>query len=98
MKRSWRHLKYVQTVLKNKSKDKRLPKYVRDFYERLNNRLLWHESDVEDAISEALMQGIRNPAFPDDLVGWLDDDFDFDDKYGGKNAGKNNEDEEDKKD
>lgn len=76
MKRSWPNLKYVQAVFKNKMEDKRLPQYARDFYEKLYKRLLWHESDVEDTISEILDQSIRNPAFPGDMVGWLDDDFD----------------------
>ena len=92
-RRKWRHLRYVQVVLKNRSKDKRLPKYMRDLYNKLYNRLLWHQDDVDEAITESLMQGLRNPAFPDDLVGWLDDDFDFDDTYGGKNAGKKEEDD-----
>ena len=75
-KRSWPNLKYVQKVLKNKMEDSRLPQYVRDFYEKLYKRLVWHESDVADAIVEILDQSIRNPAFPGDMVGWLDDDFD----------------------
>ena len=95
MKRHWSDLKYVMKVLKNKANDKRLPPYVRDFYQNLFQRLTWHQIDLEDAITEAQMQGLRNPAFPDDLVGWLDDDFDYDDKYGGQNAGKNDEDKED---
>ena len=76
MKRSWPNLKYVQAVLKNKMEDQRLPQYVRDWYEKLYKRLLWHESDVEDMVSEIVDQSIRNPAFPGDMVGWLDDDFD----------------------
>lgn len=31
---------------------------------------------LEQEIAEAKMVGARNPAFDDDLVGWLDDDFD----------------------
>ena len=34
----------------------------------------------EQLIWEAKNIGVRNPAFPDDLVGWLDDDFDDDDE------------------
>jgi hypothetical protein len=37
------------------------------------------EDELEQLIWEAKNIGVRNPAFPDDLVGWLDDDFDDDD-------------------
>ncbi len=30
----------------------------------------------EEALIEAKMIGLRNPAFDGDMVGWLDDDFD----------------------
>ena len=93
MKRSWRDLKYVMAVLRNKAGDTRLPPYVQKFYQNLFDRLEAHEMDLKDAIREAQMQGLRNPAFPDDLVGWLDDDFDDDDPFGG-----NKKDDEDKKD
>ena len=93
MKRSWSDLKYVMAVLRNKAKDTRLPPYVQKFYQNLFDRLEAHEMDLKAAILEAQMQGLRNPAFPDDLVGWLDDDFDDDDPFGGKKK----EDGEDKK-
>lgn len=35
---------------------------------------------IEDAITEAKRIGYRNPAFDGDMVGWLDDDFDEEDK------------------
>jgi hypothetical protein len=31
---------------------------------------------ADEAIEEAKMIGVRNPAFDGDMVGWLDDDFD----------------------
>ena len=34
------------------------------------------EDEIEQLIWEVKNIAIRNPAFPDDLVGWLDDDFD----------------------
>lgn len=34
----------------------------------------------EQRIEESKMIGVRNPAFDGDMVGWLDDDFDYDDK------------------
>ncbi len=34
---------------------------------------------ADEAIEEAKMIGVRNPAFDGDMVGWLDDDFDTDD-------------------
>ena len=33
------------------------------------------ESEYDEIIRDILMQGVRNPAFPDDMIGWLDDDF-----------------------
>jgi hypothetical protein len=30
-------------------------------------------------IEEAKMIGLRNPSFDGDMIGWLDDDFDWDD-------------------
>ena len=92
MKRSWSDLKYVMAVLRNKANDGRLPPYIQKFYQNLLDRLKSHETDLKTAILEAQMQGLRNPAFPDDLVGWLDDDFDDDDPFGGKAK------EDDKKD
>ena len=79
-KRHWGNLKYVMKVLKNKVDDKRLPPYIHKFYQNLLDRLEAHQIDLDNAIREAQMQGLRNPAFPDDLVGWLDDDFDDDDE------------------
>ena len=50
----------------------------------LINELL-HDARVgqktyNDFIKELEMQLLRNPAFPGDLVGWLDDDFDDEDE------------------
>jgi hypothetical protein len=59
-------------------------KLEREGYKRL--RLLNILSDLElgmisaeEAIEEAKMIGVRNPAYDGDMVGWLDDDFDEDD-------------------
>ena len=35
--------------------------------------------DYEHVIAELNMRLLRNPSFPDDIVGWLPDDFDSDD-------------------
>jgi hypothetical protein len=35
-------------------------------------------SNADDLIAEAKMIGVRNPAFEGDMIGWLDDDFDWD--------------------
>jgi hypothetical protein len=58
-------------------------KKEREGYKRL--RLLDILADLElgiisadEAIEEAKMIGVRNPAFEGDMVGWLDDDFDDD--------------------
>jgi hypothetical protein len=58
-------------------------KLEREGYKRL--RLLNILSDLElgmisaeEAIEEAKMIGVRNPAFDGDMVGWLDDDFEDD--------------------
>jgi hypothetical protein len=34
---------------------------------------------ADEAIEQAKMIGVRNPAFDGDMVGWLDDDFDDED-------------------
>ena len=79
-RRSWPNLNYVQDFFKSRMNDQRLPDYAREWYEEIYYRLLWHEHDIEDVIEELLEQNIRNPAFPDDLGGWLDDDFDDDEE------------------
>ncbi len=68
-------------------------KMEREGYKRL--RLLNILSDLElgmisaeEAIEEAKMIGVRNPAFDGDMVGWLDDDFDDDDEDERKNKKK----------
>lgn len=76
----WLHLKHVLEVISTRIDDKRLGEEERKFLQDIYKRLLWHEIDVEDAIIEAEMLGLRNPSFPDDLIGWLDDDFDEDDE------------------
>ena len=60
-------------------------KNEREGYKRL--RLLDILSDLElgiisadEAIEEAKMIGVRNPAFDGDMVGWLDDDFEDEDE------------------
>jgi hypothetical protein len=41
----------------------------------------WHsatkgtETEFDEMLRDAEMHGVRNPAFPDDMIGWLDDDF-----------------------
>lgn len=41
----------------------------------------WHsaakgaETEFDEMLLDAEMHGVRNPAFPDDMIGWLDDDF-----------------------
>ena len=47
-------------------------------YRRLMWRSLNAEDTYEDLIQELKDLMIRNPAFPGDMIGWLDDDFDKD--------------------
>lgn len=74
--------RYLSTALENL---RIYLKLEREGYKRL--RLLNILSDLElgmisadEAIEEAKMIGVRNPAYDGDMVGWLDDDFDDDDK------------------
>jgi hypothetical protein len=72
--------RYLATALENL---RIYLKLEREGYKRL--RLLNILSDLElgiisadEAIEEAKMIGVRNPAYDGDMVGWLDDDFDDD--------------------
>jgi hypothetical protein len=63
----------------------RLQGLERDRYKRwLIARIMRNVEDgaltFEDALEEAKMIGVRNPAFDGDMVGWLDDDFDDSDE------------------
>ena len=75
-RRRWPHLNSVQDFFKNRMEDKRLPDYIREWYENVYHLLLLHENEVEDVIEELLGEKIRNPAFPDDLGEWLANNFD----------------------
>ena len=78
MKR-WLNLDAVLDKLRRKMSDERISPEMRDWLNSIYDQLLYHESTIDDAIWEAQQINIRNPAFPDDLVGWLDDDFDYPD-------------------
>jgi hypothetical protein len=89
MKRKSNHVSFLKRALWKRAKEEKDPTKRRDF--RYPHQAACDaEEEIEDMIRDAEMQGIRNPAFPDDLVGWLDDDFDPPDK-------KTDEDEDDKK-
>ena len=75
----WQDLDYVLQQISEKMHDNNLPQEQRLWFSNLYDRLQNHETSVDDAIWEAKQIGVRNPAFPDDLVGWLDDDFDYPD-------------------
>ncbi len=74
--KQWLNLKTVLDKLRRKMADERISPEMRDWMNSIYDQLLYHESTIDDAIWEAKQHALRNPAFPDDLVGWLDDDFD----------------------
>ncbi len=41
----------------------------------IRDDLLFGKLEYEDLLLDAELRGIRNPSFPGDLIGWLDDDF-----------------------
>lgn len=75
----WKDLDYVLKQLGSRMQDEGLSPQERLWFNNLYNRLLNLEVDIDEAIWQAKQIGVRNPAFPDDLVGWLDDDFDDED-------------------
>lgn len=52
-----------------------IPPHHREFLDNLREELILGKAEVDDLIWDAELRGIRNPAFPGDLIGWLDDDF-----------------------
>jgi hypothetical protein len=79
MKRKANNLTYLKRALWHRAMNEKNPTKRKD-WRYLHKAACDAEDEVEDMIRDAEMQGIRNPAFPDDLVGWLDDDFDPPDK------------------
>jgi hypothetical protein len=79
MKRKSNHISFLKRALWKRAKEEKDPTKRRDF-RYLHQAACDAEEEIEDMIRDAEMMGIRNPAFPDDLVGWLDDDFDPPDK------------------
>jgi|GEM_PF-2223027 len=78
MKKRSRSLKELQEYLKE-TMSLTQDKYLLDELSYLYRLSQDTESEYDDIIREAEMRGIRNPSFPDDLVGWLDDDFTYPD-------------------
>ncbi len=50
----------------------------REKLEDILDDLTTGKMEYEDLLLDAELRGIRNPAFPGDLIGWLDDDFGLD--------------------
>jgi hypothetical protein len=75
MARKSNSLTYLRRALWRRYRAEKDPKRKQD-YRHLHETSMEAEEEVTDIVRDAEMQGIRNPAFPDDLVGWLDDDFD----------------------
>jgi hypothetical protein len=46
--------------------------------QNIQDNLLLGKLEYEDLLLDAELRGIRNPSFPGDLIGWLDDDFGLD--------------------
>jgi hypothetical protein len=79
MKRKSSSLSYLRRALWKRSREDKDPTKRQD-YRYLHKAAMDAEEEIDEIIRDAEMAGIRNPAFPDDLVGWLDDDFDPPDK------------------
>jgi hypothetical protein len=79
MKRKSNSLSYLKKALWHRAMKEKNPTKRKD-WRYLHKAACDAEEEITDMIRDAEMQGIRNPAFPDDLVGWLDDDFDPPDK------------------
>jgi hypothetical protein len=50
--------------------------FLQKLLQDLNQGIYWTEEDIRNTAAQF---GVRNPAFPGDMVGWLDDDFEPDD-------------------
>jgi hypothetical protein len=79
MKARSRSLSRLKRALWHRAQDETDPVKRKD-YRHLHEVASEAEEEIDEIVRDAEMQGIRNPAFPDDLVGWLDDDFDPPDK------------------
>jgi|GEM_PF-2507235 len=58
---------------------KDLPPDIRRTLFKAVDEIFHGQAEYEDQLQELRERIFRNPAFPDDLVGWLDDDFDLPD-------------------
>jgi hypothetical protein len=79
MKRKSRHLTYLKRALWQRAMAAKDPETRKDL-RYLHKTACDAEEEIDEIVRDSEMAGIRNPAFPDDLVGWLDDDFDPPDK------------------
>jgi hypothetical protein len=95
MKRKSSALNYIK-YWHMRERDNAKDKWTKEKHQRLYKKAQEAEDEFNEMITDAQMQGLRNPAFPGDLVGWLDDDFSLpEDYWGGKQ--NNDEDGEEKK-
>jgi hypothetical protein len=53
-------------------KDKKLKEDLQDISDDLESHLFF----TEKQLNEVWANIVRNPSFPGDMIGWLDDDFD----------------------
>lgn len=72
-----RYIKTVITELK-KMREYQVTKEGLSKIDWLITNLEMGIGDYEDLLVEAKRIGLRNPAFEGDMIGWLDDDFDWD--------------------
>lgn len=68
----------IQRILDAASKQD-LPSDVRINLLRAANEVMNGQSEYEEQLQELRELLYRNPSFPGDLIGWLDDDFDLPD-------------------
>jgi hypothetical protein len=76
MKRKSNALAYLKKALWHRAMAEKDPLKRKDL-RLLHQKAQEAEDEIDEIIRDAEMMGIRNPAFPDDLVGWLDDDFEL---------------------
>jgi hypothetical protein len=97
MKRKSNYLTYLRRALWKRFLESKDPKQRQD-YRSLHKAAQDAEEEIDEIIRDAEMMGIRNPAFPDDLVGWLDDDFELpEDKWHPQPKDDEDEDKNEKK-
>ena len=72
--RSQKLLRHIGYML-NQTEDPAL----REDLKRAYGLVKGYKGDIEALVEEITQMGVRNGAFPGDMIGWLDDDFTYED-------------------